>query len=106
MRSFDLSFVTAFTTFNRQLHPFISLFAFYDFRLSRMTRFTLVLGQLSLITLLTMICFSRTGDEAFNDAKKDRLFSVSLLLSFLTLPLPRRFFACLETQLYVMKDSL
>lgn len=92
-------------TFNRTLHPLVSLFSYYDFKLSRMARFTFVLGQVSLITVLTWICFSKTGTEVFNNSIEDRLIIVSLILSLVTLPLPRRFIKCLEKQIYVLKDD-
>ena len=40
----DLGCCTSFLTYNRTLHPFFSLFTYYDFKLSRLVRFILVLG--------------------------------------------------------------
>lgn len=92
----DLGCCTAFRTFNRTLHPLISLFTNYDFRLSRLARFTLVLGQVSLITILIWVCFSKNGDDVFGNKFEERIIFVSLPLSLITLPLPRRFVKCIE----------
>ena len=60
---------------------------------------------MSLITVLNFICFSKTGNDIFNNDFKERIVFVSLLLSLITLPLPRRFLKCIERQIYVLKDE-
>ena len=35
----------------------------------------------------------------------ERVLVVSLILSLITLPLPRRFIKCIERKIYVLKDS-
>ena len=40
----SFSFCNGFLTFNRTLHPFVNLFSYYDYKFSRLARFTLVLG--------------------------------------------------------------
>ena len=89
----EMNCCMAFTTFNRTLHPLFSAFAHYDFKMSRFVRFTLVLGQISLITILTCLCFSKMGEDIFGDTITDRYIYVSAILGLVTLPLPRRFFS-------------
>ena len=58
-----------------------------------------------MITILIWVCFSKTGNEIFGNKFEERLVFVSLLLSLITLPLPRRFIKCIERQIYVLKDE-
>lgn len=77
----------------------------YDYKFSRLTRFTMVLGQVSLITLLNWLCFAKAGHEIFGNDFKERLVFVSLLLSLITLPLPMKVYQCIERQIYVLRDE-
>lgn len=72
--------------------------------MTRLIRFTLVLGQLSLITILIWICYSKTGNDFFGNSAEDRSFVVAFILSFATLPLPRGLLKCFETKIYVLKE--
>lgn len=99
-------------TFNKSLHPFFSVLSRFDYRLSRTFRFSLVLGPISLITILIWIAFAKTGNTVIGDQDwvmedKDwtRMVFIALVLSFLTLPLPRRCFKRLETEVYVFKSD-
>lgn len=67
-----------------------------------------MLGQLSIVTLITWFSFSKTViDEPYGEADLPggRFVWLSLLISLVTLPLPRRLFGCFETQLYKMKKD-
>ena len=58
----------------RTLHPYVSLFTYFDYRLKRLTRFYFVLGQISLITLLLWIYYSKwikKGSEIDPDLEVD-----------------------------------
>lgn len=92
-------------SFNRTLHPFLSLFSYHDYKLGRMVRFILVLGQISLITILIWVAFGKTGEDLFGNEISERMLLVSIILSFITLPLPRGILKCFETRLYVFKDE-
>lgn len=72
----------------------------FDYKMSRNLRFTFVLGQLSIVTLITWFSFSKTViDEPYGEADLPggRFVWLSLLISLVTLPLPRRLFGCFET---------
>ena len=78
----------------------------YDYRMSRNLRFTFVLGQISIVTLLTWFSFSKTViDEPYGEADVSggRFIWVSLLISLVTLPLPRRLFSCFDARIYTFK---
>lgn len=98
---------TALSTFHRTLHPYFSLFTKFDYSLKRMMRFYLVLGQWCAITLMLWFCYSTTFIEwTWTDIIIEfRSFYLSLILSIFTLPLPRKFLACLETKMYVLRGS-
>ena len=103
---------TAFATFHRTLHPYINIFSRFDYRLKRLTRFSFVLGQISLITLLVWLGFSDAmikvaEDYGFDEVvwKERRWFYVSLTLSLLTLPVPDRLCCFFKTQMYLLNDK-
>ena len=75
--------------------------------MKRLTRFTHVLAQTSIITILLWICYSQIFiDLGLTEMMGDhRPFYVSLALSLLTLPLPRRCCCCFETQMYLLKEK-
>ena len=54
---------------------------------------------------MTVILFSKTGEDIFGESIKNRYISVSLVLALVTLPLPRSWFRCLENSIYVLKDE-
>ena len=84
------------STFRSTLHPFFSLFSYYDYRMSRFDRFTFVLGQVSLITLLVFLCFSKTGLEWFGEDHSTRkMLYMAGALSILLIPLPRSWLKCM-----------
>ena len=98
---------TAFSIFHRTCHPYFSLFQNFDYRMKRLTRFSAVLAQLSIITILLWLCYSQVFiDLGLTEMMGDhRPFYVSLALSLLTLPLPRRCCCCFETQMYLLKEK-
>ena len=59
------------------------------------------------MTILQWIAFSNLMDDfGLQDAlEANRLFYVSVGLSFLYLPLPRKLICCLETEMYIMRES-
>ena len=96
--------MTSFALFHRTLHPYFSLFTHFDYRLKRLTRFSFVLGQWSLITLLLWISYSKVFDDAGITEWMDerRPFYVSLFLSLFTLPMPRRCCCFFFTEMYLL----
>ena len=94
--------------FHRTLHPYFSLFTKFDYRLKRLTRFTFVLGQISLITVCLWLCYSQWFIDwgITEEMGEHRPYILSLILSLLTLPLPRRFCCCFETQMYLLKANI
>ena len=88
---------TTFAIYHRAFHPYFSLFTGFDYRLKRLMRFTIVLGQICLITLGLWVCYSQTFiDLGYTEYMgSQRLFYVSFCLSLLTLPLPRKLMGCL-----------
>ena len=125
MKDFRKGTCSTFWVFTRTLHPYVSLFTYFDYRLKRLTRFYFVLGQISLITLLLWIYYSKwikkgdpeleqllvegeqdgggeeTDDETYLDlgwmGDEQRPFYVALILSLITLPLPRIFCCIFKT---------
>lgn len=98
MNEFRSGSVGALKTFHRTLHPYFSLFTHFDYRLKRMMRFYLVLCQWCLITWILWFCYSTTfRDWVFfsENLSSHKSFYLSICLSFLTLPWPRRFICCL-----------
>ncbi len=97
----------AVSVFNSLYHPLISTFTRYDYRHSRCFRLSLLLGQMSLITILVILAFAKTG-EAVNEEKSNwvNMLVLSLILSLFTLPLPSGCCKCFEKKLYRFKDSL
>ena len=75
--------------------------------MKRLTRFSAVLAQTSIITILLWLCYSQVFiDLGLTEMMGDhRPFYVSLALSLLTLPLPRRCCCCFETQMYLLKEK-
>ena len=95
-------------TFHRTLHPYFSLFTSFDYRYKRLSRFAFVLGQTSVITILLWICYSQIFIDAglTESMGEKRPYYVSLVLSLLTLPLPRRCCCCFKTQMYLLKENV
>lgn len=104
LREFRSGSVAAFMTFHRTLHPYFSLFSRFDYQYKRLTRFSFILGQWCLITLLLWICYSKLFfDWGVTDFMGDhRPFYVSLGLSIFTLPMPRRCCCFFRTQMYLL----
>lgn len=96
----ELSFCVAFATFNKLAHPLVSLFTHYDPKTPRMLRFTLVLGQLSIVTILTLIFYSKTGRDIFGEDPNSWFYVAAIILGLCTLPLPKSFFKCFDRQVY------
>lgn len=105
LREFRSGSVAAFMTFHRTLHPYFSLFSNFDYRYKRLTRFSFVLGQWCLITLLLWVCYSQIFiDNGLKEAMGDhRPYYISLALSLLTLPMPRRCCCFFRTQMYLLQ---
>ena len=99
--------INAFWLFMRTLHPYLSLFMHFDYRLKRLTRFGFVLGQWSLILILQWVCYSKVFDEAglTEDMGDQRKYIVSFVLGLLTLPMPRRFCCFFKTEMYLLHDA-
>ena len=106
----------AFATFHRTLHPYFSLFTRFDYRMKRLTRFSFVLFQISLITVLMWIAYSIDFEVWVSDPEgmvgidlekyiAYRWFYLSLLLSVLTIPMPLRCCFCFKTQMYLLNDE-
>ena len=92
-------------TFFRTIHPLFSLFAHYDYKMSRMNRLLLVLGQMGLITILVVLAFTEPINE-WNPVDSDnRAWYFAAVLCILTIPLPRCMFRFLERELYVFKGK-
>ena len=92
-------------TFFRTIHPLFSLFAHYDYKMSRMNRLLLVLGQMGLITILVVLAFTEPINE-WNPVDSDnRAWYFAAVLCILTIPLPRCLFRFLERELYVFKGK-
>ena len=100
---------TVFKVFLKTIHPFFGLFTYYDYRMDRFTRFTFVLGQVSLITIIVYLTVSHTGNKIFDEELDERTFKTStltaLVISALTLPLPYSATRCLHSEIYVCKDE-
>lgn len=105
LKQFRSGSVNAFLVFHRTLHPYFSLFSHFDYRMKRLTRLSFVLGQISMITLLLWVCYSRLFDEwGITEAMGEhRPYYLSIILSIFTLPMPRRLFCFCETQMYLLK---
>ena len=103
----------AFSTFQRNLHPYTSLFTRFDYRSKRLTRFYIVLGQMSLITVLLWIAYSNgattTLAELFGFEEEEwlsrRQLIISLALSLITIPLPDRCCCFFKTTMYLLNDE-
>ena len=98
---------TAFSIYHRLLHPSVSLFSRFDYRLKRLTRFTIFLGQICVVTLLQWFAYSSQFDKwgITDQIRSHRVFYVSLVLSLFMLPLPRKFLCCFETEMYLLKEQ-
>ena len=97
----------AFKAFMRSQHPCYSLFTRFDYRFKRAMRFFIVLAQICIITLLCWAAYSVEAKKykTLTDLKEYKAYWVSLVLGFLTLPLPRLLNGCCMTELYVMKEE-
>lgn len=74
--------------------------------MKRMVRFTFVLGQVSLITILVFIIYSKAGNDLLgSDHSLKKMLYISGVLSIITLPLPISWLKCMHTELYVFKDD-
>jgi len=70
--------------------------------MKRMVRFTFVLGQVSLITILVFIIYSKAGNDLLgSDHSLKKMLYISGVLSIITLPLPISWLKCMHTELYV-----
>ena len=102
----------AFMAFHRTLHPYFSLATRFDYRLKRLTRFALVLGQISMITIFLWISYSYPAEDWIHDKGimdretwvDRRWFYVSIFLSLFTMPLPDRCLPIFKTQMYLLND--
>jgi len=103
-------------TFHRTLHPYFSLFSRFDYRMKRLTRFSFVLGQISLITILMWLIYSQRftnyitdEEEGLGFAEADwlnyRWLYMSLLLSLFTIPAPDRCCCWFKTSMYLLNDE-
>ena len=88
-------------------HPLLSMISYYDYRMSRITRFTFVLGQVSLITILVFAAYSEVFHEWFgDDTGFQKMLWIAAPLGIFTIPLPQCCLRCLETDIYDFKDEL
>ena len=86
------------------MHPFLSLFSYYDYRMSRFDRFTFVLGQVSLITCLVFLLYSKQGTEWFGkDNSVKKMLYMAAPLALITIPVPRSWLKCMQTEIYFFK---
>ena len=71
-------------------------------------RFTIVIGQWCLITILVWISSSETliGKDVKEELSSHRLVILPLVLGLLTLPPPRKLICCLQTSLYMMRTKI
>lgn len=93
--------------FNGLYHPLLSTFKRYDYRHSRLFRLSIILGQMSLITILVILSFAKTGEEVNEDKSSGvRMLWISAALSLFTLPMASGCCKCFEKKLYEFKDSL
>jgi len=102
MEKQEIGIAEKFMFYTGEVHPFLGAIGRYDYRLSRVERYSFVLGQISLITILIWVAFSKTGVQALGENSLYKSTLVALALSLLTLPLPRCTFKFLETQLQVL----
>ena len=107
---------TVFMTFHRTLHPYFSLFSRFDYRMKRLTRFSFVLGQISLITVLMWLLYSQRFTKYITDKEEGlgfeeedwlnyRWLYMSLLLSLFTIPSPDRCCCWFKTSMYLLNDE-
>jgi len=77
-------------------HPLMSLFAYFDYRMSRLVRFIIILGQVSLITILVFLAYSKLGHEYLGEENSIRkTLYIAATLSIVTVPLPKSCFKCM-----------
>lgn len=105
MRGFRSGSLDTFFVFHRTLHPYFSLFTHFDYRMKRLTRLSFVLAQISLITLLLWVCYSKLFDEwGLTEAMGEhRLYYLQIILSIFMLPVPRRILCFFETEMYLLE---
>ncbi len=75
------------------MHPIVSIVQMYDFSITRLIRMFIIILQVSLVTIIVFALFSETVTSFFADKLPSNVFEIrwivfSLLLAFLTLPLP------------------
>ena len=103
---------TAIWLYLRNLHPMFNVFSIFDFGFKRLFRFSIVAGQLSLITLICWGAYSKSLEESsksrgygdFSKVRDHKVFYVSLLIGLLTLPIPKCFMGCFRTKMYKVKE--
>ena len=107
MQSFRSGSWEAFKTYSRNCHPFFSLFMRFDYQIKRILRLSVVIAQVCLITLAILFLYAADNDEWRIYEKLDdfKWFWISLLLSILTLPVPRWVFHMVKTEIYVLKED-
>ena len=103
LKDFRKGSFSAFWVFMRTLHPYVSLFTYFDYRMKRLTRFYFVLGQISIITLLLWISYSKWVEDwkIMDDMGENRPFYISLILSVTMVPLPRVCCCFFKTEMYI-----
>ena len=102
----------AFSQYHSTLHPYFSLFTRFDYRLKRLTRFALVLGQVAIITIFLWMTYSNPFKDYVAENMgiseevwvERRWFFISIILSIFTLPLPDRCLPIFKTQMYLLND--
>ena len=78
----------------KTMHPIWSLYFKYDFFCKRMFRLTIVIWQVSLITIFCIACFLNNVDKTpiFKQLGDLKLYVIGFCFGFITLPPPGWFF--------------
>jgi Zn-dependent membrane protease YugP len=95
---FRVGSCTALTHYTKTMHPILNLWFKYDFFNKRLFRLTVVIWQVSWITIFCVACFLKSADNLpeFIKLGSMRLYAIGFLFGLLTLPPPGCFFDAMK----------